>query len=72
MSGNRADLMCAIRGPVMLITIGVLFAIDHFGPFRIGITWPVILIVYGILRLAERRPGEGPAEAVDQAKGSAS
>jgi hypothetical protein len=36
MSGNRADLMRAIRGPVMLITIGVLFAIDHFGPFRIG------------------------------------
>ncbi|MCE5309920.1 MAG: hypothetical protein LLG20_19985 [Acidobacteriales bacterium] len=70
MSGNSVNLISAIRGPIMLITIGVLFAIDHFGPYRIGITWPVILIVYGILRLAERRPGESPAAAVDQTKGS--
>ncbi|MCU0248032.1 MAG: hypothetical protein MUC42_15795 [Bryobacter sp.] len=51
-SGNR--LIAAIRGPLMLMTLGGLFAFDHFGtnlPFRS--TWPVLVIMYGLLRLAE-------------------
>ena len=54
MSGSRENLMSAIRGPIMLITVGVLFAIDHFGAYGIARTWPVILIVLGLLKLAER------------------
>ena len=51
---ERSELLCAVRGPVILITIGTLFAIDHFTPFGFGRTWPVLLIVIGILTLVTR------------------
>jgi hypothetical protein len=44
----------AIRGPVMMITLGVLVTIDHFGSVSFWRTWPVLLIVVGVLKLAER------------------
>lgn len=71
MNGNRVSLICAIRGPIMLITVGTLFAIDHFGPYGIGRTWPVILIVLGVLKLAERAVAR-PAAVVDPTRGNAS
>jgi hypothetical protein len=46
--------LCAIRGPVMLITLGVLLSIDHFGSVSFARTWPVLLIVFGVFKLAER------------------
>ena len=46
--------LCAIRGPVLLITLGVLLSIDHFGPVSFARTWPVLLIVFGIFKLMER------------------
>ncbi|MCX6620652.1 MAG: DUF5668 domain-containing protein, partial [Acidobacteria bacterium] len=51
---NNQNLLCAIRGPIMLITVGTLFAVDHFGPYPFWRTWPVLIIVYGILKLLER------------------
>lgn len=51
MSGN---LLCAIRGPILMITLGVLLAIDQFGTVSFGRTWPVLLIVFGLFKLAER------------------
>ena len=48
------NLLCAIRGPVMLITLGVLLSIDTFGPVPFYRTWPVLLIVFGLFKLAER------------------
>ena len=51
---NNANFLQALRGPLMLITLGILFAIDHFGPFSFGRTWPLLIIVFGILKLAER------------------
>jgi hypothetical protein len=51
MSGN---FLCAIRGPILMITLGVLLAIDQFGPVSFGRTWPVLLIVFGLFKLAER------------------
>ena len=45
------ELSCAIRGPVTLITIGTLFAIDHFTPYGFDRTWPILLIVFGVLSL---------------------
>ena len=45
------ELVCAIRGPVTLITIGTLFAMDHFTPYGFARTWPVLLIVFGVLSL---------------------
>jgi hypothetical protein len=40
----------AITGPLMLITLGVLFAIDQFGGVTFHQTWPVLLIVYGLAK----------------------
>jgi uncharacterized protein YaaW (UPF0174 family) len=46
--------LCAVRGPIMLITLGVLLSIDHFGSISFGRTWPVLLIVFGLFKLMER------------------
>lgn len=54
MNGNRPNLIGAIRGPIMLITIGTLFALDKFTGFGFSRTWPAILIVLGLLSLGER------------------
>ncbi len=43
----------AIRGPVMLILIGTLFAIDYGGGPRVSRTWPVLIIGIGLLKLAD-------------------
>jgi hypothetical protein len=62
---NDSNLLRAIRGPVTLITLGVLFAVDHMTRFSFWQTWPVLLIVFGLLSLAGRspRPAEAPGEA---------
>ncbi len=49
----------------MLIVLGVLFLADQFLPaWEIGKTWPLLLIVMGILRLVDfgrpPRPPTGP------------
>jgi Domain of unknown function (DUF5668) len=48
---------CSVRGlmgPVMLITVGVLFLIGQWnGDYGFGRTWPVILLVIGAIKLAE-------------------
>ena len=41
----------------MLITIGVLFALDYSAGLAFWKTWPVLLIVIGVLHLIERRAG---------------
>lgn len=51
MNQDSAAFIRAIRGPVMMITVGALFALDNFTPFGFGQTWPVLLIVVGILSL---------------------
>jgi hypothetical protein len=51
---RNGSFLSAIRGPVMMITLGVLVSIDHFGGVAFWRTWPVLLIVIGILKLAER------------------
>lgn len=53
-SNSRPAFIRAIRGPLLLITVGVLFAVDHFGPYSFCRTWPALLIVLGVLKLAER------------------
>jgi hypothetical protein len=51
MNGN---FLCAIRGPILMITLGVLLSIDQFGGVSFARTWPVLLIVFGLFNLAER------------------
>ena len=40
----------AITGPLLLMTLGALFAIDHSGGYAFRQTWPVLLIVFGVAR----------------------
>jgi hypothetical protein len=47
----NANMVRAIRGPITLITLGVLFALNNFTPYRFSETWPVLLIVFGALSL---------------------
>lgn len=49
-----APLARAIRGPILLVVLGGLFAWEYWGgqPFRR--TFPVLLILYGVLKLIER------------------
>jgi hypothetical protein len=47
-------LIQAIRGPVLLIVLGVLLAMDHAGVVEFRRVWPVLVILYGVLKLAER------------------
>jgi len=43
----------AVRGPVLLIVLGVLFALGEFTSYGFGQTWPVLLIVLGLLKFLE-------------------
>lgn len=40
-------------GPVMLITVGVLFLLRQYTHYSIGELWPVLLIVAGIVLVAQ-------------------
>ena len=54
-----------LMGPAVLITIGVLFLLHqlHGRHFDFGNTWPVILVVIGLLLLASAfAPREGHVE----------
>ena len=47
---------CRIRslmGPVMLITIGVLFLVAQYTMYSFGQLWPLILIAVGAVKVAE-------------------
>ena len=54
MKDREPSLMRAIRGPITLITVGVLFALNNFTPYSFDKTWPVLLIVFGLLSLLRR------------------
>ena len=54
MNGRGALYLQAIRGPILLITIGILFAIHQAGILPFSRTWPLIIIVIGLMKLFER------------------
>ncbi len=60
---SSPSLIQSVRGPILLITLGALMTIDHFGPYSFCRTWPVLIIVVGCLKLFERigvrRPDSG-------------
>jgi Domain of unknown function (DUF5668) len=52
-------------GPAILITLGILFLLHqlHGGHFDFGNTWPVVLLVIGVLLLASSlAPRDGHVE----------
>jgi hypothetical protein len=52
--------MRGLRGPVMVITVGVLFALNNFTPYRFDETWPVLIIVAGLVSLLGRAVAPPP------------
>jgi len=71
MNTRRAAFLQSIRGPVLLITLGILFAIHQAGILSFSRTWPLLIIVIGVMKLLERSsepalvmqgeyPGRGP------------
>jgi len=51
--GRRHDRF-GLTGPIILVTIGVIFLIGQFAPgWGASKTWPVLLIVIGVTKLLE-------------------
>jgi hypothetical protein len=46
-------LIEAIRGPILLIALGAILAADQLDRIDLGRTWPVLLILFGLLKLGE-------------------
>ncbi len=46
-------LMRALSGPLLLTTLGVLLTVDYMGGITFGRSWPVLLIVFGLCKVAE-------------------
>lgn len=59
---TNSNFIDAIRGPVMLIALGILLAADQLGRVGIDRTWPGLLILYGLMKLlsysASRQQGD--------------
>jgi len=72
MNGYRRNRTCSCArcrctgylGPIVLVTLGVLFLIDQYTVHGIARTWPVILIVIGIVKLLQwNAPTTGHVDA---------
>ena len=51
---NNGGLIRACRGPIVLMTLGFLTAADTFWQYPFSRTWPTLLILFGLLKLAEK------------------
>ncbi len=55
---NRSALFVqAVRGPILLIAVGALFALHQAGLISFGKSWPLLIIVVGVMKLLERLAG---------------
>ncbi|HYP12872.1 MAG TPA: DUF5668 domain-containing protein [Bryobacteraceae bacterium] len=55
------ELIRAVRGPVVLILLGVIFALDHAGTLGFERSWPILIIAIGVFKLIERLLAPPPA-----------
>jgi hypothetical protein len=63
-SGNfvqPGNFVQAIRGPIMLIALGALVEIDYLGIYGFWRTWPLLIIIFGLLKLLEHAGAKPPA-----------
>lgn len=51
---NGATFLQAARGPVLLMTLGVLLAIHQNTSWGFEQTFPILIIVFGVMKLLER------------------
>jgi hypothetical protein len=59
---GTAEYFRAIRGPVLLVGFGVLMLLQQLNVMGFSKTWPVLLIVWGVMELLHRvvvRPASG-------------
>ncbi|MFM2124042.1 MAG: hypothetical protein RL328_493 [Acidobacteriota bacterium] len=49
---RQGSFIDAIRGPLMMIALGALMAADQLGQIGIDRTWPALLILFGVLKVA--------------------
>ncbi len=54
MNGASYSLIQAVRGPIMLIALGTLVAMDYFNQYSFGRTWPILIIIFGVMKLLEK------------------
>jgi hypothetical protein len=54
MRGSLYALVRALRGPALLLTLGLLFFFEQSGVISVEKTWPILIIVLGVFRLVER------------------
>lgn len=54
---NGASFIQAARGPVLLMTLGVLLAVHQNTSYGFEQTFPVLIIVFGVMKLLERVAG---------------
>ncbi len=54
MNARSYLLAQSVRGPILLIAIGTLFAMHQAGVLSFSRSWPLILIVLGVMKLIER------------------
>lgn len=58
-------LVRAVRGPLLLIALGALLLVDRFTYFGFSQSWPILVILFGVLKLAERaalHAGDNPTQ----------
>jgi hypothetical protein len=57
MNQGNGNLPGALTGPILLIALGVLFALQQFTEISFRQTWPLLLILLGVMELAKRLTG---------------
>jgi hypothetical protein len=68
-SGMTSRILCQVRGPVMLLVLAFLFALQAAGIRTLGQTWGVLLIAFGALLILERTVGRGTLYPVNAPMG---
>lgn len=61
MNSSSSSFFRAIRGPIVLMAVGGLFWLDHTTVYGFSRTWPLLLILFGLLKLLERVSHDYPA-----------
>ena len=54
MNTGTAALIGALRGPLILMALGALLCAHRFSGVSFSKTWPVLLIVLGVMKLLQR------------------
>jgi TM2 domain-containing membrane protein YozV len=63
------NLICAVRGPIMLMVLAVLLALQASDVVRVAKTWPVLFIALGATLLLERTAGSISVQDDEAGKG---